>query len=140
MLTEPKKIASNVTLYSTDPIIYVVSNFLSDEECQSFIDLGKGNMKRATVAGDTDEVVENRTNDFFWLEHNANDVFMRSVKGFSVLVKMPINNAEQFQLVYYGPEKEYKPHFDSFDKETDAGKKNMEVGGQRITTGIRIFE
>ena len=38
MLTEPKKIASNFTLYSTDPIIYVVSNFLSDEECQSFID------------------------------------------------------------------------------------------------------
>ena len=42
MLTEPKKIASNVTLYSTDPIIYVVSNFLSNEECQSFIDLGMG--------------------------------------------------------------------------------------------------
>ena len=36
MLTEPKKIASNVTLYSADPIVYVVSDFLSDEECQSF--------------------------------------------------------------------------------------------------------
>ena len=136
MLTEPKKIASNVTLYSTDPIIYVVSNFLSNEECQSFIDLGMGNMKRATVAGDTDEVVENRTNDFFWLEHNASEVVHEVSKRFSVLVKMPINNAEQFQLVYYGPEKEYKPHFDSFDKDTDAGKKNMEVGGQRMTTAL----
>ena len=28
---EPKKISDNVTLYSADPIVYVVNNFLSDD-------------------------------------------------------------------------------------------------------------
>ena len=41
------------------------SNFLSNEECQSFIDLGMGNMKRATVAGDTDEVLKIEPMTFF---------------------------------------------------------------------------
>ena len=35
---------------------------------------------------------------------------------------MPINNAEQYQLVFYGPGNEYKPHFDAFDKNTPEGK------------------
>ena len=41
---EPKKISANVTMYSADPVVYAVSNFLSDEECKAFVDLGKGNM------------------------------------------------------------------------------------------------
>ena len=42
---EPKKISENVTLYSTDPIVYVVNNFLSDEECKAFVEMGKGKME-----------------------------------------------------------------------------------------------
>ena len=48
----PKKIADNVLMYSADPIIYVVSDFLSGEECEQFISLSKGKMKRATVIGE----------------------------------------------------------------------------------------
>ena len=29
---EPKKISDNVTLYSADPIVYVVNNFLTDDD------------------------------------------------------------------------------------------------------------
>ena len=45
MQMEPKKISSNVTMYSADPIIYVVSNFISDQECDAFIDAAKANEK-----------------------------------------------------------------------------------------------
>ena len=34
----PKKIAENVTMYSADPIVYVVNDFLNDHECNSFIE------------------------------------------------------------------------------------------------------
>ena len=37
---KPKKISENVTLYSTNPLVYVVSNFLSDQECNAFDELG----------------------------------------------------------------------------------------------------
>ena len=49
---KPKKISENVTLYSSNPVVYVVSNFLSDQECNSFIELGRGKMERATVITD----------------------------------------------------------------------------------------
>ena len=45
MLIESKKISSNVTMYSADPIIYVVSNFISDQECDAFIIAAETNNK-----------------------------------------------------------------------------------------------
>ena len=134
---KPKKISENVTLYSTNPLVYVVSNFLSDLECNAFVELGKGKMKRATVITDSEhEVHASRTNDYCWLEHSASDIVNEVSKRFSVLVQMPINNAEQFQLVYYGPGNEYKPHFDAFDKTTEEGQNNWFPGGQRMVTAL----
>ncbi len=98
---EPKKISENVTMYSANPVVYVVSNFLSIDECEAFVEHGKGKMQRATVITDSEhEVHSSRTNDYCWLEHSANEVIHEVSKRFSVLVQMPINNAEQFQLVY----------------------------------------
>ena len=34
----PKKIADNVTMHSADPILYVVNDFLSNDECDAFIE------------------------------------------------------------------------------------------------------
>ena len=134
---EPKKISDNVTLYSADPIVYVVNNFLSDDECEAFVEKGKGRMERAKViSNDESEFHASRTNDFCWLEHDASDVIHEVSKRFSVLVKMPINNAEQFQLVYYGPGNEYKPHFDAFDKTSKEGQNNWFPGGQRMVTAL----
>ena len=45
----PKKIADNVTMFSADPILYVVNDFLSNDECEAFIDASKGKLKPSTV-------------------------------------------------------------------------------------------
>tara|TARA_Y100000996_G_C22523657_1_gene643505 strand:- start:537 stop:1160 length:624 start_codon:yes stop_codon:yes gene_type:complete len=136
---EPKKISENVTMYSADPVIYVVSDFLSDQECKSFIELGMGKMERARVISDSkdDQKIDStRTNDYLWITHDANDLVHEVSKRFSVLVQMPINNAEQFQLVYYGPGNEYKPHYDAFDNKTPEGQNNWFPGGQRMVTAL----
>ena len=94
-------------------------------------------MERARVISDEEsEFHASRTNDFCWLEHGANDVIHEVSKRFSILVQMPIRNAEQYQLVYYKKGAQYKPHFDSFDYETEDGKNNWEPGGQRMVTVI----
>ena len=48
----PKKIADNVTMYAADPIIYLVKDFLNDEECEAFIDAAQGKLKDSTVISD----------------------------------------------------------------------------------------
>ena len=133
----PKKIADNVTMFSNDPIVYVVNDFLSDDECDAFIHASEGKLKPSTVIGPDEPIFhESRTSDNCWIEHDANDIIHEVSKRFSILVQMPIRNAEQYQLVYYKKGAQYKPHLDSFDYETEDGKKNWEPGGQRMITVI----
>ena len=134
---KPKKISENVTLYCANPIIYVVKRFLSDEECKAFIEVGKDKVERSTVISDGEhEVHASRTSYNCWVPHDANEIVHESSKRFSILAKMPINNAEQYQLVFYGPGNEYKPHFDAFDKNTEEGRNNWFPGGQRVLTAL----
>lgn len=131
----PKKIADNVTMHSADPILYVVDNFLSNSDCDAFIEASKGKLKPSTVISADDHIQhKSRTSENCWIEHNENEIIHEASKRFSILVQMPIRNAEQYQLVYYKKGAEYKPHFDAFDYETEDGKKNWEPGGQRIIT------
>ena len=131
----PKKIADNVIMHSPDPILYVVNNFLSNDECDAFIQASQGRLKPSTVISPDKHVQHSsRTSENCWIEHNANDIVHEVSKRFSILVQMPIRNAEQYQLVYYKKGAQYKPHFDSFDYDTDDGKKNWKPGGQRMVT------
>ena len=133
----PKKIADNVIMHSADPILYVVNDFLSNDECDAFVEASEGKLKPSTVIGPDQAIQhESRTSENCWIDHSANDVVHEVSKRFSILVQMPIRNAEQYQLVYYKKGTEYKPHFDSFDYETEDGKKNWEPGGQRMITVI----
>ena len=133
----PKKIADNVTMHSADPILYVVNDFLSNDECDAFIEASEGKLQPSTVISPDKHIQhESRTSENCWIEHNANDIVHEVSKRFSILVQMPIRNAEQYQLVYYKEGAQYKPHFDSFDYETEDGKKNWEPGGQRMITVI----
>ena len=133
----PKKIADNVTLFSSDPIIYVVDDFISEDECQEFINCSKDKLQPATVIGLKEEQkLQDRTNEFAWLEHHANETIHEVSKRLSILVQMPIRNAEMFQVVHYESGTEYKPHFDSFDQSTELGKKYWEPGGQRMITAL----
>ena len=133
----PKKIADNVTLFSSDPIIYVVDDFISEDECQEFINCSKDKLQPATVVGlNKEQKLKGRTNEFAWLEHHANESIHEVSKRLSILVQMPIRNAEMFQVVHYESGTEYKPHFDSFDQSTELGKKYWEPGGQRMITAL----
>jgi prolyl 4-hydroxylase len=133
----PRKIAENVSLWSSDPAIYVVEDFISDDECDAFISATKHELQRATVIGlDKEQQLEDRTNTFAWLAHDANDLIHEVSKRLSILTHFPIRNAEMFQVVHYEGDAEYKPHFDSFDIETELGKKYWEPGGQRMITAL----
>ena len=133
--TFPKKIADNVIMYSADPIIYVVKNFLSSYECEAFVEAASGKLQQSTVISAEKHITHSsRTSENCWLEHDESDILHEVSKRLSILVQTPIRNAEQYQLVHYKEGGEYKPHYDSFDFNTDEGKKNWEPGGQRLIT------
>jgi prolyl 4-hydroxylase len=49
---------------------------------------------------------------------------------------MPIENGEGLQILHYGVEGEYKPHFDFFAPEMAGSAAHMQKGGQRVSTLI----
>ena len=51
------------------------------------------------------------------------------------MVRMPLKNAEPFQVVYYKENEEYDYHWDSFDESDDvATEEYTKNGGQRLIT------
>ena len=98
----PKKIADNVIMHAADPILYVVDNFLNNDECEAFIKASEGKLKASTVLSPDKHVQhESRTSENCWIAHDANEIIHEVSKRFSILVQMPIRNAEHYQLLYY---------------------------------------
>ena len=123
--------------------------FLSEEECAHFISLGQSTgMKRALLVGkDTGEDISNedRTNTSAWLKHDTTDITTAVTSRIADLIGLPLENAEQIQLIYYKPNQYYRAHWDGWKIPVDPEDRNEEEriikekymdnqGGQRLVT------
>jgi len=119
-----------------EPRVYTIDNFLSKKECDHLINLGKQNdMQRAFVSGDKKGVIsKGRTNDLCWVKHGADTTTKHIADNIAGLLGLPICYAESFQVIRYGVNAEYRPHFDAFKPDTPSGERNMKRGGQRLIT------
>tara|TARA_S200000501_G_C20749480_1_gene711007 strand:+ start:249 stop:1052 length:804 start_codon:yes stop_codon:yes gene_type:complete len=116
-----------------DPIIFTISNFLSNEECKLFIDLGKKNLKKAGVG--LNKISDGRTGSNKWISHDFNDLTQKIANRISELVNIPLDNAESFQIIHYSKNQKYRKHYDSYlHNKSENTLKRMKYGGQRIWT------
>ena len=128
----------NVSVYSRDPKIYTIKNYLSDEECDHIINLSQGKLKQALVSGqDKGYVSAGRTGSNYWLPHNADEKTLDIAQRISTLVDIPLENAEAFQVIYYGVSQEYRQHYDGWLRDgSERSRRNMKYGGQRMITAL----
>ena len=132
---------SNKQVLYTDPLIYTIDDYLTDEECEHFIKLGEGNIKRALVSGTTKgyEGV-GRTGGNYWISHNTDEITKRIAMKISQLIGFPLENAEAFQLIHYDVGQEYRQHYDGWITDntplSEKAKRNMKWGGQRMWTAL----
>jgi hypothetical protein len=126
------------TVLSNDPFVATYSDVLSPEECTHFIELAKPKLKRALVSSGTCGFVSaGRTGQNTWLKHDTDAVTRRVAERIAALAGMPLENAEKFQVIYYGPTDEYRTHYDSW--EHDGSEKTlrcMKHGGARVKTAL----
>ena len=55
----------------------------------------------------------------------------------STLVDIPLENAEAFQVIYYGVSQEYRQHYDGWVRDgSERSRRNMKYGGQRMITAL----
>jgi prolyl 4-hydroxylase len=100
------------------PRIVVAPCFLSAQECEHFKELGiKHGMSRAKLVGNTtgvDTTSEARTNVSCWLQHNVTPITQQVVERIANFVGLPLDNAEQIQLIYYQASQYYMAHYDGW--------------------------
>ncbi|WP_249872455.1 2OG-Fe(II) oxygenase [Oceanobacillus saliphilus] len=105
-----------------EPLVVVLENVLSDEECDELIRLSKDNMHRSKI-GDSREVNDIRTSSgmFFDVEH---DILTTIEKRVASIMNIPVEHAEGLQILNYMPGQEYKAHYDYFSAASKASKNN----------------
>ncbi|XP_072951891.1 probable prolyl 4-hydroxylase 6 [Typha angustifolia] len=124
--------AAKVTQISWKPRAFLYKGFLSDEECDHLIKLGKSKLEESKVAdSDSGESVKSevRTSSGMFLEKRQDEIVAgieRRIAGWTFL---PEENAESLQILRYENGQKYDPHFDYF-----SDKNNQVRGGHRAAT------
>ena len=106
-----------------EPLIVVLGNVLSDEECDELIKLSKDRMNRSKI-GMTHAVNEIRTSSSMYFQENENDLIMKIEKRIAAIMNVPVEHGEGIQILNYTPGQEYKAHFDFFNPSSQATKNN----------------
>lgn len=103
---------------STDPVVWLIEDFLSDEEADHIISLGASRLQRSTIG--VEVLAADRTSRTAWVERNSSEVTQRisrraaDVLGVheSLLHDGQGGQTEQAQLVHYRPGQRYDAHTD----------------------------
>ena len=106
-----------------EPLIVVLGNVLSNEECDELIRLSKDKMKRSKI-GTTREVNEQRTSRSSFIEESENAIVARVEKRISSVMNIPIEHGEGLQILQYTPDQEYKAHYDFFSSTSKVANNN----------------
>ncbi|WP_342559785.1 2OG-Fe(II) oxygenase [Psychrobacillus sp. FSL W7-1457] len=106
-----------------EPLVVVLGNMLSHEECDELIRLSMDRMKRSKI-GATREVNEQRTSSGTFIEESENAIVAKVEKRISAVMNIPIEHGEGLQILKYSPGQEYKAHFDFFSSTSKAANNN----------------
>jgi len=127
--------SDNGQLLSIDPLLCVFDDFVNDEEIAHLRQAGATLLAPALVTGPEDGVPsERRTGRNCWIPHQHDPIIAALCERIGALAGLPLLQAESLQLIHYDESQEYAPHYDAWDAETEAGKRCMKRGGQRLIT------
>lgn len=125
IITEDREI--NIIDRLEEPLIAVLGNVLSHEECDELISLSKDKMQRSKI-GNIREVNERRTSSSIFLQEDEKGIVSRIEKRISQIMCVPIEHGEGIQILNYEIGQEYKAHLDYFSSA------NKAVDNPRIST------
>ncbi|MEK3937428.1 2OG-Fe(II) oxygenase [Sporosarcina sp. FSL W7-1349] len=116
----------DIVIRLEEPLVVVLGNVLSNEECDELIQLSKDKIKRSKI-GTTRAVNELRTSSGMFIEESENEMVARVERRISSIMNIPIEHGEGIQILQYTPGQQYKPHYDFFSS-------TSKVTNNRIST------
>lgn len=104
-----------------EPLIVVLANVLSEEECEMLIEMSKNKMKRSKigVSRDTNSI---RTSSGTFLEEN--EAVTSIERRIASIMNIPVEHGEGLHILNYTVGQEYKAHYDFFAEHSAAANNN----------------
>ncbi|MBS2971048.1 2OG-Fe(II) oxygenase [Metabacillus sp. KIGAM252] len=96
-----------------EPMIAILGNVLSHEECDELIQLSKEHMNRSKI-GTEREVSGIRTSSGTFLPETEHGVTSRIERRVAQITNVPASHGEGLHILNYKPGEEYKAHLDYF--------------------------
>ncbi|WP_286232316.1 2OG-Fe(II) oxygenase [Neobacillus mesonae] len=103
----------NIIARMEEPLIVVLGNVLSNEECDRLMEMSKDRLHRSKIGG-TRDTNELRTSSSMFFQDGENEMIARIEKRISQIMNIPIEHGEGIQVLNYKIDQEYKAHFDFF--------------------------
>jgi prolyl 4-hydroxylase len=121
------------TTVSNDPIVDLITDFLTPDECDELVALADPKLKRSNVVcPTTGEYVPNpaRTSESMYFEKGETPLIARIEAKAAAMANLPVEFLEGMQVVRYQHGQFYNHHFDYFPVDN----KEIKTRGQRILT------
>ena len=112
--------------------IYEFDNLLTDEDCDQIINMARPKLTKSGVLNDSG-FDDSRTSTNTFLPSNT-AVTEKIDKLVYDILKIPIENYEELQVVNYKPGQQYKAHYDACDNEPICIKDTERMGSLRYAT------
>lgn len=132
------KEVTNVNILSQDPYVATYEDVISEQECQHFIEISQEYLKRSLVSDSHKGFFsDGRTSSNTWIKHGHDQITKNVGERIAKIVGIPLENAESFQVIYYGVSQEYKQHYDSWvHNGSEKTLRCMKWGGARMKTAL----
>lgn len=129
--------AVRVAIRLEKPDVILFDGVLSDEECETLIDMSSTKLKRSTTVDPVSgaPIFEERRSSYgtFFLT-GENEFIAKLDRRIGELMNWPVANGEGIQILNYHVGGEYKPHYDYFPPDDAGSAVHMRQGGQRVAS------
>ncbi|MBH5320900.1 2OG-Fe(II) oxygenase [Paenibacillus sp. GSMTC-2017] len=119
IMTEDREI--RILAKVEEPLIVVLGNVLSDEECDEIIEQSRERMQRSKLVEDS-TLNQIRTSSGTFCDES--ETITTIEKRISQIMNIPIEHGDGLQVLRYTPGQEYQPHFDFFAETSRASANN----------------
>jgi prolyl 4-hydroxylase len=147
-LDEPPRIAAGNSIRTSDrvvavvtrlsrPVIAVLANVLSAEECEQLIALARPRLTPSTVVDPVtgeNRVAEHRNSEGMFFSLGETPLIAALDARFSQIMNSPVDHGEGLQVLRYGPGTRSTPHFDFLVPRNAASEQSLRRSGQRVSS------
>lgn len=119
------------------PVVVILDNVLTAEECEELVALARSQMQRSKVVDEMSGALRDdpsRTSQGAVLPLGCTPLVEALDERIAALMGLPVAHGEPLQVLRYGEGGEYQPHFDYFPPDQPGAEAVLAVGGQRVST------